>query len=141
MKFALLDTDTISYFFKGYDVVVEKVDSYLQQHGSVSISLITYYEVMNGLLYKDAQQQLKKFEQFVEFNHVLPLDQAIAFTAAQTYANLRKTGQIIGHNDVLIGATALEQDMIVVTNNAKHFSRIPGISIRQLGNCITCWLF
>lgn len=129
MKPALLDTDTVSYYFKGYDTVVEKIDSYLQQYGFISISLITYYEVMNGLLYKDARQQLKKFELFVSLNRVLPLDQSIASTAARIYANLRQAGQVIGHNDVLIGATALNNDLIVVTNNAKHFSRIPGLSL------------
>ena len=40
MKLALLDTDTVSYYFKGYDMVVQKIDAYLQQHGYVSISLI-----------------------------------------------------------------------------------------------------
>ena len=84
---------------------------------------------MNGLLYKDAQQQLKKFEQFVSLNRVLPLDQSLALTAAQVYANLRKTGQVIGHNDVLIGTTALNKDMVVITNNAKHFSRIPNLAL------------
>jgi tRNA(fMet)-specific endonuclease VapC len=44
-------------------------------------------------------------------------------------ADLRETNQVIGHNDVLIGATALEHDMVLVTNNTQHFSRIPGLSL------------
>ena len=129
MKRALLDTDTVSYYLKNYPVIVGKVDAYLLEHGFVSISLITYYEVMNGLLYKDAQRQLDRFNQFVDLNEVVPLDQSIALSAAQIFANLRKGGRAFGHNDVLIGATALEKDLVVVTNNANHFSRIPNLTI------------
>ena len=129
MKRALLDTDTVSYYMKNYPIVVDKVDSYLQEHGFISISLITYYEVMNGLLYKDAHRQLERFNEFVNLNEVVPLDQSIALTAAQLFADLRKAGQSFGHNDVLIGATALEKDLVVITNNANHFSRIPNLTV------------
>lgn len=54
MKQAILDTDTVSYFFRGHSTVIEKIDQYLIEHGFVNISVVTYYEVMNGLLYKDA---------------------------------------------------------------------------------------
>lgn len=128
MKEALLDTDTLSYYFKGNPKAVDKVNIYLKQYGFVNLSLITYYEVMNGLLYKDAKKQLAIFQQFVDLNNVLPLDQQIATTAAQIYADLRKAGKVIGHNDVLIGATALENNMVVITNNTDHFSRIPHLS-------------
>jgi tRNA(fMet)-specific endonuclease VapC len=36
---------------------------------------------------------------------------------------------MIGHNDVLIGATAIENDLTLITNNINHFSRIPGLSL------------
>ena len=129
MKRALLDTDTVSYYLKNYPLVVDKVNAYLQEYGFISISLITYYEVMNGLLYKDAHRQLEQFNEFVNLNEVVPLDQAIALTAAQLFADLRKAGRSFGHNDVLIGATALEKDLVVITNNANHFSRIPNLTI------------
>ena len=129
MKRALLDTDTVSYYMKNYPIVVDKVDAYLQEHGFISISLITYYEVMNGLLYKDARRQLERFNEFVNLNEVIPLDQAIALTAAQIFADLRKAGRSFGHNDVLIGATALEKDLVIITNNANHFNRIPNLTV------------
>ena len=33
--------------------------------------------------------------------------------------------------DILIGATALKYDMILVTENIKHLSRVPGIIIEN----------
>jgi tRNA(fMet)-specific endonuclease VapC len=129
MKQALLDSDTLSFYFKGNPSVIQKIDSYLLEYGFVHISVITYYELLNGLLFKDARAQLNRFEQFVQLNQVLPINSGIASTAAKIYADLRKNNQVIGHNDVLIGATAIEHDLILITNNTNHFARIPGLSI------------
>jgi tRNA(fMet)-specific endonuclease VapC len=68
MKQALIDTDTLSYFFRNNPDVVEKLDKYLQEFGFVNISVVTYYEVLNGLYFKDAKSQLARFERFVELN-------------------------------------------------------------------------
>lgn len=129
MKSAILDSDTLSYFLKGNPVVIQKVDSYLQSHGFVHLSVITYYEILNGLLFKDARSQLLRFQQFAQLNQVLPVNLSVANAGAQIFADLRKNNQIIGHNDVLIGATAIEHDLVLVTNNTNHFSRIPGLSL------------
>lgn len=129
MKPAVLDTDTISYFFRNHPEVVEKLDKYLAEHGFVSISVVTYYEVLNGLYFKDAKGQLKKFEAFVALGDVLPLTDNIAKRCAQIYAELRKQGKTMGHNDILIAGTAIENDMILVTNNTKDFKDIPALEI------------
>ena len=84
---------------------------------------------MNGLYFKDAQGQLAKFEQFVKLNEILPLTNEIAKKAAEIHANLRKAGQTLGHNDVLIAGTAIINDMILISNNTKDFSRIEGLEI------------
>jgi len=65
----------------------------------------------------------------VSLNEVLPLSDEIAKKAAEIFAELRKKGQVIGHNDVLIAATAITQSMILITNNVAHFSRIEGLEI------------
>jgi len=129
MRQAILDTDSVSYFFRGAPQIVEKVDGYLKEHGFINISVVTYYEVMNGLLYKDARKQLARFEEFVRLNNVLPLTLRAATISAQVFAELRKTGKIIGHNDVLIAGIALEQDMVLITNNTSHFNRIDQLII------------
>jgi len=69
---------------------LKKVDKYLKEHGYINISVVTYYEVMNGLLYKDAKKQLKKFEKFVLLNRVIPLSLESAKTSAKIYAELKE---------------------------------------------------
>jgi tRNA(fMet)-specific endonuclease VapC len=51
--------------------------------------------------------------------------------AAQHYGglrfNLRRLGRLIGPMDMLIAATALANDAILITHNTDEFSRIPGL--------------
>ena len=44
---------------------------------------------------------------------------------------LESKGQKIGDMDTFIAATALEEDLIIVTGNVEHFSRIPGLKIEN----------
>jgi tRNA(fMet)-specific endonuclease VapC len=129
MKQAIIDTDTLSYFFRNHPIVVAKLDGYLREHGGLYLSVVTYYEVLNGLYYKDAKKQLKGFLEFFRLNKILPLTEDCAQSGAKIYADLRKQGQIIGHNDVLIAATAIVNDLVLVTNNINHFGRIPRLSV------------
>ena len=131
MKAAIVDTDTISYFFRNNADTVAKLDEYLQEHGFVYLSVVAYYEVLNGLYFKDAKNQIAQFEKFVKLNEVLPLTDKIAKTSAKIYADLRKKGQTVGHNDVLIAGTAIIHNLTLITNNVSHFSRIDGLDINN----------
>jgi tRNA(fMet)-specific endonuclease VapC len=73
MKPAMLDTDVLSEFLRGNTKVITRVDEQLKAYGFINLSIITYYEIMNGLLYKDAKKQLLKFEAFARLNRIFPL--------------------------------------------------------------------
>ena len=68
---------------------------------------------------------------FVPLNNVLPLTQEAATVSARIFSELRLTGKVIGHNDVLIAGIALENDMVVITNNTNHFGPIEGLEIHN----------
>jgi tRNA(fMet)-specific endonuclease VapC len=129
MKLSLLDTDILSEFLRGNSKVAAKVDEHLEEYGLVNLSIITYYEILNGLLYKDAKKQLKKFTDFVELNKVIPMTMRTAKIAAEVYADLRKKGREIGHTDTLIAGIAMANDLQLITNNTDHFKRIKGLEI------------
>ncbi|MEZ4963037.1 MAG: type II toxin-antitoxin system VapC family toxin [Saprospiraceae bacterium] len=129
MKRALLDTDTVSYYFRQQPKVVEKVDTYLDVFGKICLSVVTYYEVLNGLYYKDARQQMEKFEEFESMNKIIPITLSSAKVSARIYADLRKTGRVIGHNDVLIAGNAVENKLTLITTNIKDFGKIDGADI------------
>jgi tRNA(fMet)-specific endonuclease VapC len=129
MKAAMLDTDILSEFLRGNPKVIEMLTDHVNEYGFVSMSIITYYEILNGLLYKDARKQLVKFEEFASLNKVIPLTLPMAKTAASIQAELRKKGSEIGHTDTLIAGTAITSELQLITNNTDHFKRIKGLEI------------
>jgi len=129
MNLSLLDTDILSEFLRGNEKVIEKVDAHASQFGFINLSTITYYEILNGLLYKEAKKQLTRFENFIELNTVVPLTLVKAKIAAAILSDLRKKGREIGHTETLITGTALSNQLQLVTNNTEHFKRIDGLEI------------
>ncbi|MFN7846803.1 MAG: type II toxin-antitoxin system VapC family toxin [Bacteroidota bacterium] len=127
MKPSMLDTDILSEFLRGNTKVISKVEEHLKEYGFINLSIITYYEILNGLLYKDARKQLARFEEFVELNIVIPLTIPMAKTAAKIQADLRKKGTEIGHTDTLIAGIAMTSGFQLITNNTEHFRRIKGL--------------
>lgn len=129
MRKSLLDTDILSSFFRENPVVTDKIDQYLLEYKKLSISIISYYEILNGLYYKDAKKQLSGFLQFVKINEVFPLTMNSVEISAKVFAGLRKSGLPIGHTDTLIAGIAIENGMQLVTNNTDHFKRIEGLML------------
>ncbi|MBS1614328.1 MAG: type II toxin-antitoxin system VapC family toxin [Bacteroidetes bacterium] len=129
MKPCMLDTDVLSEFLRGNENVTAKAEEYLQEHGVISFSIITYYEVLNGLLYKDAKKQLEKFERFAEMSRIVPMTLRTVQISAKIQADLRKKGTVIGHTDTLIAGIAIANNLQLITNNTAHFSRIKKLKI------------
>lgn len=129
MNRVLIDTDILSYYFKGDKKVVENFEIYLQHYDLIEISIITYYEILGGLLAKNALKQLRVFDDFVIDNLVIPLTDNSTKISAELYSTLKQTGKIVDDIDLLIAGIAIDNDLILITNNEKHFSRIPGLMI------------
>ncbi len=108
---------------------MDNAEKYLHTYGVFNLSIITYYEILNGLLYKDARKQLQHFLNFADLNKILPLTISATRMAAEIYADLRKKGQAIGHTDCLIAGIALTNELQIVTNNTDHFKRIKKLEL------------
>ena len=65
---------------------------------------------------------LKRFE-------MVAMNEETANQYAGITFRLRKSSQLIGANDLWIAAAALATGFPLVTNNAKHFSRVPGLKV------------
>lgn len=131
MNRCLIDTDILSYFFKGVPSVVSGFREYLKEYDQIEISIITVYEVRSGLLAKGAFKQLTDFERFLLECNVIPLSDQSVKISAELYGKLKTDGQILDDIDLLIAGIAIENGFSLVTNNTKHFSRIPGLSIEN----------
>jgi len=50
MKASMLDTEILSELLRGNPKVIDKVSEYVKEHGFISISFITHYEILNELI-------------------------------------------------------------------------------------------
>ncbi len=129
MNELLLDTDTLSFFLRNVPKVMAEANKYLKFHQGFTFSIITRFEILRGLKAKNALSQIAKFEGICQFSKILELNDNAIVKAADIYADMYKRGQIIGDADILIAATALENNLPIVTNNESHFNRITGLQI------------
>jgi tRNA(fMet)-specific endonuclease VapC len=128
---AMIDTDILSAIMRGNPSATERARSYLNAHRQFTFSILTRYEVLRGLLAKNAEKQLATFDQLCATSRVLPLTDAAIVQGATIYADLCQRGELISDADILIAATAITRGLVVVTNNAQHFRRIRNLQIEN----------
>ncbi len=127
----LVDTDILSRFFRNDARVVSHFDAYCREQGVICLSIITWYEIVSGLMHKDAHRQLERFLAFADQNRVLPLTQTAANHAARLYAITRQAGTPVDDIDLLIAGIALAHGMSLATHNVSHFNRLPGLIVED----------
>ena len=71
------------------------------------------------------------WEAFLAPFYVLPSTPEVSWEYGKAYRHLQRNGQMIGGNDLWIAATGLAYDMPVVTSNAEHYRRVPGLDVRE----------
>ena len=126
MKECLIDTDTLSYYLKGNKNLLKNLEDYLlkSDFNKITISEITYFEILAGLEYRKARKQIQTFEKFISTCRIVKLSTSSLRKSAMQYGKLHRKGIIIGVPDLLIAGIAIDNDFILVTNNEKHFEPI-----------------
>lgn len=74
--------------------------------------------------------QIKDIEFLSGLFNILPINLSLE-TYGDIKANLERKGMRIDDFDLLIGASAIFSGMAMVTENVKHFDRIPNIRIEK----------
>jgi len=129
MKEVLVDTDILSYYFQGDTKVVENFREYFKSCEKINVSIITYYEILSGLKHKDPSKHLSRFRDFVNQNYLFPLTRDSVEVSSELYGRLRKDGKTIDDIDLLIAGIAISNDLILVTNNERHFKKLDGLDL------------
>lgn len=121
MQKVLLDSNMISYFLRGEPSVITELEKYQEYFDQLTFSILTYYEIVSGLKYRDSKKLLNIFEELASESEILGFDQDTAKIASEIYCDLRQRGLLIPPIDIFIGATAIQHDLVLVTANTKHF--------------------
>ncbi len=130
MKY-FLDTNIISYLLQKNVSVLSKLKELIDREDTeLYISVVTYYELKRGLIASNATSKLKALQIILHsYFEVVLMDFDMYERSAQIYADLKKDGNLIEDDDIFIGATALENDAVLVTNNERHLGRIKDLKI------------
>ena len=134
MNLYILDTDTCSYVIKRRpEAVITSMRGAVEQGHHITISAITYSELLLGAERSDNRHKfLKLVTEFADRLHeILAWDRKAAEAFANLQAWLYEKGSPIGPNDTMIAGHALSRDGIIITNNTKHFSKVPRLRVEN----------
>ena len=109
----LLDTNIIIYYLNDNKRAMEFIENHLQ---SCAISSITYLEV---LVFSYEEDEDKKVRDFLELFTIYNVDRKIINRAIKTYRNKK-----VKMADNLIGSTAKEHNLTLVTRNVDDFQNM-----------------
>jgi tRNA(fMet)-specific endonuclease VapC len=122
----MLDTNICIYVMKRYPQ--ELRDKFNALAAQLCVSSITLGELHYGAE-KSARrvENLTAIEHFVARLDVLPFGEKAAAHYGQVRAELERAGTPCGPHDMQIGGHARSEGLIVVTNNMREFTRMPGV--------------
>ena len=126
----LIDTDTIIFALRGDDKVLEKFKE--NKNIPISISMITYAELIFGA--KRSQNELKNMIKVNHIRDIYPieeLNEGVMEVFADIKAKMFEKGIRIEDVDLLIASTAIYNELVLVTNNTKHFKNIPNLKLEN----------
>lgn len=129
----LLDTNILSEIIKKQPN--QNLLSHIRTKSSQELftSSICIMELRFGSALRDDFEAfwLKIDEEIVSRVQIIPIGKREAMMAGDILAEMRKTGKTIGMEDVLIAASAMMNQCIMVTTNVLHFSRIQGLTVEN----------
>jgi tRNA(fMet)-specific endonuclease VapC len=130
MAIYMLDTSIASAIIGGR----VDLDARLELTGPAwwCISAVTRAELSFGVMRRPETMKLSRLvDAFLRAARTEPFDARAADEFGRLRAELERRGESIGIADGLIAAHALSIGAVIVTDNERHFSRVPQLSIEN----------
>lgn len=122
----LLDTNICIFYFKKHRNITQLLSQIDPEN--CFISEISVAELYFGAVKSHQERHFRKIADLLTLIKVVPM-----YDTIKTYSDIRyyveKNGKPIDNFDLLIAAAAITNDMTLVTDNTKHFARIPGLKL------------
>lgn len=133
----MLDTDITSYLMKKnhphHHTLMQRL--FKEEEGTIAISVMTVSEISEGIENITDEKRksllLNALEYILSSLVILEFNDEAAWLYGKIRNKLRKIGQDIGVMDTLIAAHAASQNLVLVTNNSKHFERVSELKVEH----------
>lgn len=126
----LLDTDILSNLMRDPRGRVAQRIARLDEQ-AVCTSAIVIAEIRYGIAKIGSQRLADQLSAILGGLDVLPFEAPADVRYGEIRARLERTGNVIGANDMLIGAHALALGLTLVTANEREFARVRGLAIEN----------
>jgi len=124
----LLDTNICIYIINAKPPgVLERFKRY--RMGDIGLCSVVAAELAFGVAKSGSARNRQALEMFLAPLTVLPFDDAAVWVYGDLRADLERRGTPIGSLDTMIAAHALSLQASLVTNNAREFSKVPGLRL------------
>lgn len=126
----LLDTDILIYSLKAHKIVQQNLRNHL--HDPISINAVTLMELYYGA-YKSKQvaNNLAKIKTIEDALDVIPVNREMVEIFGVLKSHMEKDGKPLDDFDLILAATAMSHNLIIVTDNEKNFGRIDGLKMEN----------
>lgn len=129
MKRYLLDTNICAYFLNGKYNLAKKIEAVGFEN--CVVSEITIAELKYGVEKSTHKEKNRKTLEFFQTKFdVISIFPSLDIYATEK-ARLKTKGKILDDFDLLIGATAIFNDFVLVTKNVSDFERLEDIKIED----------
>ena len=127
MKY-LLDTNTIIYWWKGNTNIEKRILKVGINNVAVPYIVISelYFGAYNS---QRVTENIQKINEFVQAVNIINSNTSMMKTFGAIKSKLRAEGKIIDDADLYIASAAMEYELILVSNNTKHFQNIQELMI------------
>jgi len=118
--------------------VAELVQAIQSGFGEIEVSLspITVAELVHGIYRArtpEASERRREYiQELVNLVPIHPVTLQTAYLVGQIEGQEAAKGNVLPFNDLLIAAAAIEQGYSVLTENLRHFEKIPGVQVLKL---------
>jgi len=127
----LVDTDWAIHYLNGQDRIRKRLEE-LRTEG-LALSAISLAELYEGVWYsRDPEKSEEMLNSFLKGVSLIGIDENTCKLFGKERGRLRAQGKSIGDFDLLIGMTARQHDLTLLSNNRRHFELIQGLPIQSI---------
>lgn len=133
-KTYMLDTDICSFIMHEQpEAVLRRLEQAVLRNYRIVVSAITYAEMRSGATGpKASPRHIDLVDAFcARLDAILPWDRAAVDATTDIKVVLRLGGTPIGPNNTAIAGHAIAAGAVLVTNNVREFTRVPGLVLED----------
>jgi len=126
----MLDTNVLIDLLRGTSMPIK--ERFRAAADRIAVSTISVMELEYGIeRSSDPILNRKQSESLLSLVDILAFDSSAAQNAGRLRAHMSNSGLTIGPFDTLIAGHARSEGLIIITNNVREFSRVPGLEIEN----------